>query len=132
MNVIITRARAISNTFALAAALLMPTLPAGAAECDAELGVRTFAAKCSICHSVEAGHHMTGPSLHGLNARRAGTIEGFNFSAALSASGIVWNAATLDAFLASPQTTVPGTAMPFGGIKNTAERVAVVCYLVTN
>jgi cytochrome c len=120
------------NTLALAAALLMPTLPAGAAECDTELGVRTFAAKCSICHSVEAGHHMTGPSLDGLNARRAGTIEGFNFSAALLASGIVWSAATLDPFLANPQTTVPGTAMPFGGIKNTAERAAVVCYLVTS
>ncbi len=132
MNVIVGRARATSNALALAAALLMPTLPAGAAECDTELGVRTFAAKCSICHSVEAGHHMTGPSLHGLNARRAGTIEGFNFSAALTASGIVWSVATLDTFLASPQTTIPGTAMPFGGIKNTAERAAVVCYLVTN
>ena len=132
MKVIDTRTRTIGNTLALAVALSIRALPAGAAECDTELGVRTFAAKCSICHSVEAGHHMTGPSLHSLNARRAGTIEGFNFSAALSASGIVWSASSLDAFLASPQATIPGTAMPFGGIKNTTERAALVCYLVTN
>lgn len=127
-----SRPAAVVAALVLAAACVIPGPPARAAGCDAGLGMRVFAAKCSLCHSVEPGRHMTGPSLHDLDGRRAGTVEGFGFSAALSASGIVWSAGTLDAFLESPQTAVPGTAMPFGGLKNATERAAVVCYLVTN
>jgi len=102
-----------------------------AADCDAALGAAAFASKCTACHSLQVGQHMTGPSLHEVSGRRAGTVAGFNFSTAMSDSGIVWSAITLDAFLASPQTYVPGTVMPFGGIKNAIERAAIVCYLLT-
>ncbi len=105
-------------------------ITARAADCDAALGERVFE-KCSACHSLVAGQHMMGPSLIGLNGRKAGTVDGFNFSAAMRDSGITWNDVTLDAFLKSPQSFIPGTAMPFGGIQNTAERAAVVCYLVS-
>jgi cytochrome c len=107
-------------------------LPAVAVECDASLGAEAFASKCAACHSLEAGQHMTGPSLHELAGRRAGTVSGFNFSAAMSESGIVWSSASLEAFLTSPQTYVRGTVMPFGGVKNATERAAIVCYLVTS
>jgi cytochrome c len=43
---------------------------------------------------------------------------------------ITWDAATLDRWLASPQKTVPGTKMPFGGIQDTASRKALVSYLL--
>jgi cytochrome c2 len=36
----------------------------------------------------------------------------------------------LDAFLTDPQALVPGTAMPFGGIRNSPQRLALVCYLL--
>ena len=100
-----------------------------AADCDTAVGAQAFASKCSACHSKEVGHHM-GPSLHDLGGRRAGTVQGFSFSSAMSDSGIVWSAASLAAFLASPQNYVPGTVMPFGGIRNVAERAALVCYII--
>jgi cytochrome c len=100
-----------------------------ASPCAAALGEQVFA-KCTLCHSLRAGEHLTGPSLAGLSGRRAGTITGFTFSNALREANIVWTSTTLDAFLTDPQALVPGTAMPFGGIRNSPQRVALVCYLL--
>ena len=44
---------------------------------------------------------------------------------------MVWDKATLDAFLANPQKVVPGTMMAFGGIANADQRKEVVGYLAT-
>jgi cytochrome c len=66
-----------------------------------------------------------------VGGRRAGSLPGFDYSAALRNSRITWNAATLDRWLASPQKTVPGTRMPFGGIRDRAARKALVDYLLT-
>ncbi|MBV8497270.1 MAG: c-type cytochrome [Gammaproteobacteria bacterium] len=110
--------------------LTLAGIASAATDCDTTRGGEAFATKCAVCHSLEAGRHLAGPSLQGLAGRAAGTVPGFNFSAAMSASGIEWNAATLAAFLASPQTYIRGTVMPFGGIRNPAERSALVCYLV--
>jgi cytochrome c len=71
-----------------------------------------------------------GPSLAGLRDRKAGSVEGFAFSAALRASSVAWNAETLDRFIEDPQGTMRGTAMPFRGIKDATERAALVCYLL--
>jgi len=119
----------VSERAPLAAALTALSMPVHAADCDATRGSQAFQSKCATCHSIEAGHHLTGPSLYGLGGQTAGTAKGFNFSAAVAESAIVWTAASLDAFLASPQTFIPGTVMPFGGIKNASERAALGCYL---
>jgi cytochrome c len=52
----------------------------------------------AACHSLLAGQHIMGPSLNGLIERRAGTVDGFNFSIALRDSGVVWTGTALDAF----------------------------------
>ena len=98
--------------------------------CDAAPGEQAFE-KCAPCHSLLAGQHIMGPSLNGLVGRRAGTVDGFNFSIALRDSGVVWSDTTLDAFLKSPQSFIPGTVMPLGGIQNITERAALVCYLLS-
>jgi cytochrome c len=103
-------------------ALAAGAVATNAAACDRTLGEQAFA-KCTACHSLQA-------SLNGLRGRRAGSLEGFNFSSALRASGLVWNEVTLDAFLANPQSFVQGTVMPFGGLKDASERGALVCYLL--
>lgn len=105
-------------------------MSARASDCDAAQGEQGFE-KCAACHSLLAGQHMMGPSLNGLNGRKAGTVDGFNFSIAMRDSGIVWNSVTLNEFLKSPQSFIPGTVMPFGGIRNATERAALVCYLVS-
>lgn len=105
---------------------------AGAAECNLDKGQKSFANKCGICHVSEAGTaHTVGPNLHGVYGREPGKAAGFNYSEALAGVGGVWDEARLDAFLTSPNTAVPGTAMPFQGLKSAAERQSVICFLQT-
>lgn len=88
-------------------------------------------AQCASCHSTEPGKTVFGPSLYGIAGRPAGSLPGYDYSPALKRSRITWNAATLDRWLASPQKTVPGTRMPFGGIQDPATRKALVRFLLS-
>lgn len=88
-------------------------------------------AQCASCHSSEPGKTVFGPSLHGVAGRKAGSLPGYDYSPALKKAKINWNAATLDRWLTSPQKTVPGTKMPFGGIQDPAARRALITYLLT-
>jgi cytochrome c len=46
-----------------------------------------------------------------------------------AANQVVWNAKTLDRFLADPLRTVPGTSMGYAGVKDRKERAALIAYL---
>jgi len=114
--------------FLLAAACLVAT--AGAAECRPAAGRQTFANKCGICHVVEPGAgHGVGPNLHGVVGRPVGRAEGFAYSEAMSAANATWEPPYLDGFLQSPQQALPGTAMPFQGLKSAADREQLICFL---
>jgi cytochrome c len=96
---------------------------------DAARGAQLFR-QCAACHSVQPGEHMTGPSLAHVPNRRAGAAEGFaRYSDALKKSGLTWNDATLDKWLANPQRFVPGTSMTFPGIGDSQARQDVIAYL---
>lgn len=111
---------------------LLPALSAQAADCDPAPGRQTFANKCGICHVAEAGAAPTvGPNLHGVAGRPQGRAPGFVYSEALANAGGDWDEARLDAFLKAPQQAVPGTAMPFQGLKSAAERRQLICFLQT-
>ena len=69
-----------------------------------------------------------GPDLIGVVGRRAGTGLSFNYTKALQASGIVWDAATLDQFLTSLMTDVPGTTMPIP-VTDVVARHNIIAYL---
>lgn len=72
-----------------------------------------------------------GPSLKGVFGRRAGAVDGFAYSDAMRTAGrrgLVWDAATLDRYLADPEAAVPGTDMPYQG-GSAAERAAVIDWL---
>ncbi len=86
-------------------------------------------AQCASCHSTEVGKNIYGPSLAGVSSRRAGTLPGYNYSPALKASKLQWDAKTLDRWLTSPKKTVPGTKMPFLGLQDTKARQQVIAYL---
>ena len=86
--------------------------------------------QCAACHALDAGQgHKLGPNLAGVLGRKAGTAEGFGYSDAMVASGVEWNRENLDAFLASPNTVVPGTTMIFAGIGDEERRTALIDYL---
>lgn len=86
-------------------------------------------AQCRSCHSVEPGRNMIGPSLHGIVGQPAANVSGYAYSNALKASGLTWDAATLDAWLASPAKLVPGNKMIFAGQTNPAKRKEIIDYL---
>ena len=102
---------------------------AAAAEGDPRQGVRAYTRECVPCHSLEPGRHMTGPSLSGIVGRKAGTAEGFDrYSAALRGSAIVWDEASLSAWLANTQAVVPGNLMT-AAVADAKMRADIVAYL---
>ena len=74
--------------------------------------------QCRACHTLEkGGAQTTGPNLHGVFGRKAGTAEGFAFSEAMVKSGIVWDDKTMAEYNRDPKAKVPGTKMVFNGVK---------------
>lgn len=85
---------------------------------------------CTGCHSVDAdGRSAAGPNLYGIMGRKAGSLEGYSFSDAFTASDITWDEASLDGFLADPQGYIPGSEMLAGAVPDEEQRKAVIAYL---
>jgi cytochrome c len=96
---------------------------------DAAAGGMAFL-QCADCHSTTTANG-TGPGLKNIVGRRAGSQGDFHYSDAMGKSKLVWDAKTLDAFLANPKATLPGTSMDFPGVSDAAERANLVAYLAT-
>jgi cytochrome c len=114
---------------AFVATVLVLRLADGASAADAAAGEKVFA-RCKICHSVQAGAPSpVGPNLHGVFGRKAGSVEGFNYSEAMKNSGIVWDDETLTKYLRDPRGSLPGNKMAFPGLKNDDEMANLLAYL---
>lgn len=111
------------TTVALGTWALIP--PAARAQDDAA-GQAVFQSQCGICHAVQAGRNMIGPSLAGLVGRPAGRVAGFHYSSANKESGLTWDAATLDRYLTSPSAVIPHTIMTYGGLKDGKKRADLI------
>ena len=99
------------------------------ANADAEAGKR-FYIFCQACHTVKAGGmNKVGPNLHGIMNRPAAKADGFTYSAPLNESGLSWDVATLDRWIAAPNDLVPGTTMVFAGIADAGQRADLIAFL---
>jgi cytochrome c len=67
--------------------------------------------------------------LNGLDGRKAGTVDGYNYSDANKNSGITRDEATFKDYIKDPRAKVPGTKMVFAGIKNDKELDDLWSYL---
>jgi cytochrome c2 len=85
--------------------------------------------QCTGCH-VLSGPGFAAPALGGVVGRKAGTAPGFQYSDALTKSGIVWSEQSLDNFLTDPAKLVPGTTM-YVGLDSAKDRADVIAYLKT-
>lgn len=112
----------------LAAASLLPaSLPA-----DPDGAVpegKAVYVKCIACHSPD--RNRTGPLHCGVLGRKAGTVDGYEYSDAMRAADITWDAETLDRFIAAPLAMIPGTSMGFAGLADPRERRQLIAWLAT-
>ena len=103
---------------------------AAAARADIADPQMTFNNACRTCHSMKAGDNRLGPSLAGVVGRKAGTVPGYQYSSSMQSSGITWDEATLDRFIANPDEVVGGNKMkPFTGIADAGQRKEIVGFL---
>ena len=119
-----------SRSYLLALALFaVPLVAASPARADEAAGEAVFKKFCMVCHSTQAGANKIGPSLAGIVGRKAGTVPGYTYTDANKNSGVTWDEKTLDTYLTDPKKFVPGTKMLFAGVKNDADRQALIDYL---
>ena len=96
---------------------------------DVAAGEKVFA-KCKVCHQVgEGAKNGVGPVLNGIVGRKAGSVEGYNYTPANKNSGLTWDEATLKEYLKDPKAKIPGTKMIFPGLQNQADTDNLIAYL---
>jgi cytochrome c len=96
---------------------------------DIAVGEKVFL-KCKVCHQVgEGAKNGVGPVLNGIVGRKAGSIEGYNYTPANKNSGLTWDEATLKDYLKNPKAKIPGTRMILAGPLNEADIDNVIAYL---
>jgi cytochrome c len=113
----------------LVAAALVAVAPGAALAQDAAAGEKTFA-QCRACHQIgPTAKNAVGPHLNGLFGRKAGTVEGYNYSPANKNSGIVWDEASFADYIKDPRAKIPGTKMVYAGLKDEKRIQDLIAYL---
>ena len=99
-----------------------------------ENGANVFK-KCRACHLVgDRAKNAVGPILNNVIGRRAGGIEGYNYSdniRELGQGGLSWTEEHLNRYLENPKAVVPMGKMAFPGIADPQDRADVIAYLKT-
>lgn len=99
---------------------------------NAEAGQRVFN-QCRACHTAnQGGRSMVGPNLFGIVGRRAGSVEGFRYSAPMRAKhgeNFVWTEENLRAYVQQPRQVVPGGSMSYPGLRNEQQLNDLMAYL---
>lgn len=123
---------------AVGLALAAPTL--ALAEGDPAKGKKKFV-RCAACHKVGPDAKNTlGPHLNGIVGRKAGTVEGYEYSEGLKSSGIEWTEENLTKWISKvkvdgkkkpgSKVMVPDTKMIFPGVSDKHAK-NIVAYLKT-
>jgi cytochrome c len=124
----IDKGRRVMRQAVLAAIVLAASTAAASAQ-DVAAGEQSFK-KCLPCHSVgEGAKNKVGPELNGLDGRKAGAAEGFNYTEGNKNSAITWNESVFKDYIKDPRAKIPGTKMVFAGIKNEQEVNDLWAYL---
>ena len=91
--------------------------------------------QCRSCHQLGDGaRNGTGPVLNDIIGAEAAQVDGFRYSPAFEEAredGLVWDAATLDAFLEDPAGLIPRNRMSVRGVRSEEERAALIAYLTS-
>ncbi|MDF2095263.1 c-type cytochrome [Aquibaculum arenosum] len=89
--------------------------------------------RCASCHTAdEGGPNRVGPNLWDIVGASVAHLDSFNYSDAareMGAEGVTWTYENLDAFLEAPRDWMPGTRMVFPGLRDAADRAAMIAFL---
>lgn len=108
-----------------------PATDAPAVTGDAAAGKTVFAI-CAACHAVGPGAvNRVGPELNGLIGRKSGTAPNYHYSPAMANSGLTWDVATFQKYIADPKGVVPGNKMPYAGLKDATKVADLTAYLAS-
>jgi len=92
-------------------------------------GPTLFKQQCATCHTNNLSDPVRqGPSLFGIVGRRAGSADGFHYSAGFAKADFSWDDARLDAWISNPQQMIPGSVMAYRQAKPEV-RAAIIAYL---
>jgi len=128
-------AKGASGLLVVAASLAATALPVAASRAQsgsaavappAMDGARLYQIKCGSCHSIAAS--KTGPAHKGVFGRKAASLAGYNYSPALRAANLTWDAKTLDLWLQGPQKLVKGSKM-YLAVQDPAQRKEIIEFL---
>lgn len=89
---------------------------------------KLFKKKCGSCHSLEAGKHMTGPSLAGVIGRKAGSTD-FGGYKALAGADFTWDENNLSEWITDPKKFIGKSTAMTAKIKKPEERETIIKYL---
>ena len=95
---------------------------------DALRGKLVFERRCTGCHALDSNRE--GPHLRGVYGRTAGTVPGFEYSAGVRKSGIVWNDTTIERWLRGTDDFIPDNKMGFR-VPKAQDRADVIAFLKT-
>ncbi|EJL26015.1 cytochrome c2 [Caulobacter sp. AP07] len=111
---------------ALALLLAASSAAAGPLDGDAARGERLYGGRCGFCHALDK--NRSGPRHRGIYGRHVAAVTDFHYSKALAARDFIWDAASLDAWLADPKRFVPGTSMG-ARVPSAQDRADLIAYL---
>ncbi|PYC47551.1 cytochrome C [Litorivita pollutaquae] len=94
-----------------------------------DAGKALYDGECHRCHANESEDVSYGPPLENIIGRGAGTVENYDYSIALAASGIVWTEAALRAWMEDNTGFMPGTKMRHVGIEDRTVQDFILAYL---
>ena len=109
---------------ALAAAIAFPIASSNVVAMDEAAAVKKMVKRgkkvaikqCFACHDITADKQMrVGPPLWGVYGQPAGSVEGYQYSEAhlSKKDSVVWDEATLDAYLQDPKALIPDNKMMY-------------------
>lgn len=100
-------------------------------EGDADNGALIYEEACGQCHQLTPGLNKKGPQLMNVYGAPAATLADYEYSDSLATSGWVWDAKTLDPYIADTEKVMPNSKMLADPMPDASARADVIAYLST-
>lgn len=128
--------------FALAAAIALPMASGDVMAMDdtakikkmVKKGKKVAVKQCVACHDItKDAQNRVGPALWDIFGKPAGAVKGYQYSQVhldkAKADSIIWDEATLNAYLENPSAVIPGNKMVYPGLKKEKQRKNLIEYM---